>query len=339
MNNQLVHNFFIFSAFGFNWLDIVIIIVLLLYGFEGYALGFFASFLDLVSFALSFILGLKFYALASLFLIKYFSMPSGFADAIGFFLIAFVSEFMIRILFRVLLHFAHIPQTPLHRYYTKQVNHVLGIIPGVFSATILISFLLTVIIALPLSPFLKHTVTGSKIGSLLISQTEGLEGNLQNIFGGAVHETLNFLTVEPQSNEIVNLHFKTSSTVDPRAEDAMFAAVNKERTSRGLQALTFDYNLQMLARAHAKDMFARGYFSHYTPEGLSPFDRMAKANIPYTYAGENLALAPSTDLAMQGLMQSPGHRANILSVHFRKIGIGVYDGGIYGEMFDQEFTD
>jgi len=44
-------------------------------------------------------------------------------------------------------------------------------------------------------------------------------------------------------------------------------------------------------------------------------------------------------LAMQGLMNSPGHRANILSPSFHKVGIGVLDAGIYGEMFVQEFTD
>ncbi len=62
-------------------------------------------------------------------------------------------------------------------------------------------------------------------------------------------------------------------------------------------------------------------------------------SITYGYAGENLALAPSTELAMQGLMNSPGHRKNILSPNFTKVGIGVMDGGIYGKMFTQEFTD
>ena len=86
-------------------------------------------------------------------------------------------------------------------------------------------------------------------------------------------------------------------------------------------------------------MLQRGYFSHYSPEGFSPFDRMDKAGILYDAAGENLALSPNTDIAMQGLLNSPGHRANILSVSFGRIGIGVIDGGIYGEMFCQEFKD
>lgn len=55
--------------------------------------------------------------------------------------------------------------------------------------------------------------------------------------------------------------------------------------------------------------------------------------------GENLALSPNVTLAMQGLMGSKGHRANILSTNFGKIGMGVIDGGIIGEVFCQEFTD
>jgi uncharacterized protein YkwD len=86
-------------------------------------------------------------------------------------------------------------------------------------------------------------------------------------------------------------------------------------------------------------MFKRGYFAHVTPEGVDPFQRMDAAGIHYVTAGENLALAPTLDIAHDGLMNSPGHRANILNPAYRKVGIGVLDGGVYGEMFVQEFTD
>ena len=119
----------------------------------------------------------------------------------------------------------------------------------------------------------------------------------------------------------------------------MLNLVNKERTSRGLRPVLADNLLREVGRNHCKDMFERGYFSHYTPEGLSPFDRMAEADVIFNYAGENLALAPNVTVAMQGLMQSPGHKANILSPNFGRIGVGVIDGGIYGEMFCQEFAN
>ena len=119
----------------------------------------------------------------------------------------------------------------------------------------------------------------------------------------------------------------------------MLNLVNLERGKKGLPTLAFAEDLSGVARLHAKDMLERGYFSHYTPEGASPFDRMEAFGITYQYAGENLAFAPDVQIAMAGLMKSPGHRENILSPNFRKGGIGVIDAGIYGKMFVQEFSD
>jgi uncharacterized protein YkwD len=56
-------------------------------------------------------------------------------------------------------------------------------------------------------------------------------------------------------------------------------------------------------------------------------------------AGENLAYAPSVAIAHEGLMNSPGHRENILRASFNKLGVGVIDAGVNGKMFCQEFTN
>ena len=327
--------------FGINLFDIVFVVVILFYAYEGYSLGLALASLDLVSFVLSFIIALKFYNVLANLLLLLFSLPLGFAHAIGFFLLAFVAEVCLGLFFRGILR--RVPtvrsQHPLFSLLRK-LDHWLGIIPGMVSAFIVLSFLLTIVVSLPSSPLIKSLVTDSKIGSRLIANTSLFEKQLNSIFGGALNDTLNFLTVEPKSNESVNLHFSMKKgTVDDQAEQEMFILVNKERVKSGLAPLTFDTMLRDVARAHSQDMFARGYFSHYTPEGRSPFDRMTNAGITFMYAGENLALAPSTDLAMQGLMNSPGHRANILNPNFKKIGIGVIDGGIYGKMYSQEFTD
>jgi uncharacterized protein YkwD len=326
---------------GVNFLDIIIVLVILFYAHEGYVLGFTIAFMDLTSFILSFIIALKFYGLVAQILISSFAMPIGFANAAGFFLTALISEILLSLLFRRLLGRARrwsgkVPGVHIF----KRVDHLLGILPGSFSAFIVLSFIFSVIVSLPSSLPIKNLVTNSKIASQLVANTAFLEKGLNQVFGGALSETLNFLTVQPQSDESVKLNFKVSNgTVDNQAEQEMFRAVNTERAKAGVGLLAFDEDLSEVARAHSRDMLERGYFSHYTPEGLSPFDRMDDYGINYSFAGENLALAPSTDLAMQGLMNSPGHRKNILSPNFNKIGIGVIDGGIYGKMYSQEFTD
>jgi uncharacterized protein YkwD len=92
-------------------------------------------------------------------------------------------------------------------------------------------------------------------------------------------------------------------------------------------------------------MYLRGYFAHETPwcrmpvagdSCLDPFDRIRAAGIRYDVAGENLALAPSAAAAHQGLMDSPSHRANILSADYTSVGIAAVRGP-YGLMVAQEF--
>ena len=119
----------------------------------------------------------------------------------------------------------------------------------------------------------------------------------------------------------------------------MLELVNSERTAAGLQPLAADPELTEVARQHSADMFKRGYFAHVTPENRSPFDRIREADVRFLTAGENLALAPTVQLAHNGLMNSPGHRANILPSSFGRVGIGIMDGGMHGLMVTQNFRN
>lgn len=325
---------------GLNWVDLVVFGVLLIYAIEGYATGFLSSLLDLFSFVISFVIGLKTYIFAGKGIQSLFSISNGFANAIGFLIAASFSEIIIGYISRRIIYNLYFSRIKLQGNLLRVLDKIFGAGVGIISGLVLLSFIFSIVAALPVSLFLKHSVTTSKIGNFLIAGSQGFEKDLNNVFGGAVNDTLNFLTVEPKSEESVNLNFKTSDVaIDSGAENDMYQSVNSERTSRGLKKLALDKRLTDVGRKHCIDMFKRGYFSHYTPEGLSPFDRMAQADITFTYAGENLALAPNVPTAMQGLMKSPGHRANILSANFGTIGIGAIDGGVYGQMYCQEFTD
>jgi uncharacterized protein YkwD len=326
---------------GFNWIDIFILIILFFYVVEGFALGLLVASVDLLSFVLSFLFGITFYGFIASILVKFLPISHGFANAIGFFVVAVLVEIILNIILKIL-----IAKVPFFKLFIpsampiKIVSKFLGIIPGLFSGLILSAFILSVILALPFSMFLKQSILNGKIGSVVVANTQGFSKDWNSIFGGAVNDTLSFLTIEPQSNQTINLNFKIKNgSIDENSEQKMFQLVNNERTSRGILALSFSESLAIVGRAHCSDMFENGYFSHYSQNGLSPFDRMAQANVAFNFAGENLALAPSVDLAMKGLMQSLGHKENILSKDFKKVGIGIIDGGIYGEIFCQEFTD
>jgi uncharacterized protein YkwD len=120
------------------------------------------------------------------------------------------------------------------------------------------------------------------------------------------------------------------------AEREMWRLLNRERTDRKVQPLEWCEECARVARAHSKDMYRNGYFSHIDSDGDDPFDRMMASDIAYGAAGENLSIAPTVTKAHDGLMESPDHRENILRSLFDEVGIGCYEGP-YGFMCTQVF--
>ena len=151
---------------------------------------------------------------------------------------------------------------------------------------------------------------------------------------------MNSLTVNPTSDESVPLGFTHQDPeIRPDLEARMLVLVNNERAKAGLPALRADPEMTRVARAHSRDMFARGYFAHLTPEGRTPFDRMRSSGVRFLVAGENLALGQTLTICHNGLMNSPGHKANILDKSYGRLGIGILDGGMHGLMVTQNFRN
>lgn len=120
-------------------------------------------------------------------------------------------------------------------------------------------------------------------------------------------------------------------------EAKMVNLVNQARTGQGVKALSVNSQLVTLARRKSQDMVDKNYFSHTSPTYGSPFEMMKNAGVKYSTAGENIAGAATVESAHQNLMNSPGHRANILNSSFTQIGIGIVSGSQYGKIFTQMF--
>ena len=216
----------------------------------------------------------------------------------------------------------------------------MAVIPAIGEGLVLVAFLLTLTLGLPIKPGIKEDITDSKIGSLILERTSKVEKAINEVFGGVIDDSLTYLTIKPGSKESVPLKVeKVALSADEVSESQMFALVNSERTKRGIGILAWSPEIVGVARTHAEDMWERKYFGHVSPEGKDVGDRLDAAGVRYFLAGENLALAPTVTTAMNGLMNSEGHRANILEPKFKKVGIGVIDNGFYGKMFVQVFTD
>ncbi|MBD5655805.1 MAG: hypothetical protein IAI50_11595 [Candidatus Eremiobacteraeota bacterium] len=143
---------------------------------------------------------------------------------------------------------------------------------------------------------------------------------------------------EPTTIALSETHSKPSPNGRPQDVTTMLGALNAARASQGLAQVALDPNLCLIARSHAIDMVERKYFSHVSPEGLSPFDRMKRANYQFGYAGENIALNQSVDLAENALWNSSEHRANMLQPHYAKVGIAAVPSAD-GEIFVEDFSD
>ena len=124
-----------------------------------------------------------------------------------------------------------------------------------------------------------------------------------------------------------------SSTEATTLEGQVVVLVNKERANVGLAPLKANWELSRVARYKSQDMIDKNYFSHTSPTYGSPFDMMKNFGIKYMSAGENIAYGqPTAASVMTGWMNSPGHKANILSKNYTEIGVGAAkkaDGTIY----------
>lgn len=120
-------------------------------------------------------------------------------------------------------------------------------------------------------------------------------------------------------------------------ETQMVDLVNSERSRAGVPALTVNVDLSNMARVKSQDMITNGYFSHNSPTYGSPFDMMKAFGISFRTAGENIAMNQSVENAHTSLMNSEGHRANILNPSYTQIGIGIVSDGHGSIYITQEF--
>lgn len=118
----------------------------------------------------------------------------------------------------------------------------------------------------------------------------------------------------------------TIKAVSPSSNEwEMLALLNRERHRHGLPSLQWDGRLAAVAREHTRDMLAKNYFAHRDPVGWDVGDRLHRAKLSFTLAGENLAFAPTVEQSLEGVLESPEHRENLLRPAFSRCGLGIVE--------------
>jgi uncharacterized protein YkwD len=110
-------------------------------------------------------------------------------------------------------------------------------------------------------------------------------------------------------------------------EEAVIAAMNRERAAHGLKPLRLNLQLALAAEDRIHDLFGKHYFGHVAPDGTQPFVWAEARGYNYRVIGENLATGyPTPAAVVDGWMHSPGHRANILGADYDEVGVAIAPG-------------
>lgn len=216
-------------------------------------------------------------------------------------------------------------------------DQALGVIPAVARTLLVAAVLLAAVVVLPVGSDVRSAVDGSGLARVLVAQVAIVQPVLDQLVREGEGAPPLVTRLAADERQPLDLPADLALEADPVSERQLVALVNEERVAAGLAPLELDPRLVPVARAHATEMFRLRYFSHVSTVTGTPFDRLSAAGIRYARAGENLAYARSVATAHRGLMDSPGHRENILRPEFTRIGIGVISAGPYGRMFTQLF--
>jgi uncharacterized protein YkwD len=327
-----------------NWVDIAILLVVAWHIADGVRRGFIGSLINLVGFVLSLIVSLTFYPQVADWASSQWPIPDLLAKPLAFGGLWILTGIVVSIVGGIVTR----PVAWLIR--GNPLDVLLSVVPSALKGLLVCGITLTILLAIPPLPAgmsgsqgftqLREAIQVSQLAGTLVEQTAAYDRFAREVVGEPLSETLTMLTVKPEDGERVDLGFQIPNPrIDEAAEAQMFTLLNQERTNRGLNALTRDPAIDAVARAHSVEMLQQGYFAHDAPDGRTPFQRMMDGNVQFTMAGENIALAPTVTLAHQGLMNSPGHRANILRPEYRRVGIGAAVADGRGRMFSQDFAD
>jgi len=312
-----------------NLVDIILAIVVVFFTWLGYKNGFINNFFGLLQWVGALSLAILFYLPVTGWLTQYFLIEEEWQRPLSFALVFAAGFLLLVFLFGLLKKI--IGSEDRYAYFNKFA----GLLPG-FLTGVAVAIVLAKILAASVWFATPEKENKTYLLSSMVNSCGWLDKKVNTIFNAPPEKIA--ATSETASTD--SALFKSSNFLPmPMLEQALLDKVNVERSKRGLRVLLADSRLQQAAYCHAADMFTRGYFSHDTPEGIDPFQRMKKLGITYRNAGENLAHSYNLDSAHNGLMNSPGHRDNILNTHFGKVGIAVLGSDTKGLMVVQEFSN
>lgn len=328
-----------------NYIDSIVLVVIGLYIFNGFRKGFVGILIDLVVFFGSIFIAVLFYQQFGNFIAIKFGVPTALIKTVGFVALWLLAQIVLSLVGTIIYYFLPAPVK------NNSVNKMTGVIPALIQGVLLVGILLVLLISIPVLPeAIKNKIEEGALSGPISKNGLVLEQDLESKMGNKFSDSLAFFTIgnnwnknqaaQSEESKTIRLPYKIGAvSVDENSENKMIDLVNVDRQKNGENVLKVDDKLTLLARDYGQKMLNEGFFGHISPDGTTPLTRAEASGVKFLVIGENLAFAPLVEVAHTGLMNSPTHRANILSKDYSRIGIGVIDGGKQGKIFVQEFAD
>jgi uncharacterized protein YkwD len=315
------------------WLDWAIIVFILLGAWQGFLRGIMAQLFQIVSLILAIFIAITTFPAVGSFLETQLKLPISYARPLAlagiFFVAGFVLHFLSNILHKLL---APILQANI-------LNRAGGAIVGALRNLLTASIVLALVITLPTPSSVKAGLEKTKLAKPLITLALSLERSLGKLVGDDTLKSLSYRIVPSDETTTTALNYTVADPkVDLAGESELLLITNQVRDKAGVPTLKPHLGLRDVAYSHGRDMLAKGYFSHLSPQGKDALVRVRDAKIDVLAVGENLANAPTVEIAQAGLLGSTGHRQNILNKEFNVVGIAVLDAGSHGKMIVEVFA-
>lgn len=320
----------------FNWIDWVIVGVVLFFVIRGWFRGFLSLSASFLSVSIALLVAIKLETITGPFLTDKFGINPSWASVVSYLAIAMTTELIASSLFTRLI--LYLPRS----IRESTVSQVFGALLSGLNGLVILMFFLVIFLALPFKGTVRDDIKHAFLAPKLLGWIEKNGKPIYNAFDTSAKDLTQFLTIQPGSTDSISLNVTIQEKDlkdDEETEKQMLLLINEERVIRNIEPILMDPNMQKVARTNSRNMFLRGYFSHIDETGHDAYFRLQKAGISASQIAENLAYAPDLKTAHDGLMKSEGHKANIINPVFKRVGIGVVDGGLWGKMFTQEFAN
>ena len=319
--------------------DFVVLAFLALLVVRGWTRGFVREVMDLVGLVIGTILAFRLGSVAGEVVTAMVGVSDEVARLIGGFIVFLAVGIGVAFVTRAIERTARLPGLNL-------VNRAGGAGLAAAWGVLLATLVLTLGVVLPMPAGVAKSIDDSVVARTLTDP----DGVAQEVFIGLagdrlIETMLNLrqvvgtrrVIVDPDA--VVQLGESDIEDLDGDRDAArqIFDLVNTARTSTGLSPLAWSDALAEVGAGQAFEMYLDGYFAHTSPITGDVGDRVSDAGIQFSVAGENLALAATVSEVHDGLMDSPGHRANIEADFYNSIGVAVVRGPL-GLMTVQVFT-